>query len=308
YRNEAFVELFPDARAGSVHLSYAIEPEPLDTGGAIGFAARQAGIDEPFVVANGDVLTDLDVSAMIAFHRSSSAKATIALARVSDPSAFGLVHADDHGRVIEFTEKPPAGGDIRPGWVNAGTYVLDPAILDHIPVRRRVSVEREVFPKLVADQCLFSFASDDYWTDTGTPGQYLAAHLDLVDGRRGAPPAPNARQVGPDLWMMGEATIDGEVVGPALVGHKCHIAVGSRVQRSVLGAGSKVDSGASVSGSVLLAGVLVHAGAVVRDSIVGPGATIGAGAVVSGLSVIGSGVHVPVAAVLDGQRVPEGAS
>lgn len=304
YLNQAFVDLFPDGRSGEMELRYAIEPEPLDTAGAIAFAARQAGIDEAFLVANGDVLTDLDVSAMIDHHRSRGAQTTLALARVSDPSAFGLVHTDDDDRVVEFVEKPPTGSSPGPGWVSAGTYLLEPSVLDRIPAGRRVSVEREIFPAVVAAGGLYGFPSVDYWTDTGTPGQYLAAQLDLLTGRRPGPPAPGARYDGHGRWVLGQARIDGDVTGPALLGDGAHVAGGARVSSSVVGARSTIRAGAVVRGSVLLPGTVVHEGARVDGSIVGHGATIGARATVVGLSVVGPGRCVAAGSSLDGERLP----
>ena len=152
---------------------------------------RQAGIDERFLVVNGDILTDLDITAMLAFHDSrDGAEATIALAHVADSSAFGLVITDEaDGRVERFVEKPPAD-QAGPGHVNAGTYVFEPGCSTASPTGRRVSVEREVFPGIVADRALYAFPSPAYWTDTGTPAQYLQAQLDIVAGRRPGPARP----------------------------------------------------------------------------------------------------------------------
>jgi len=304
YLHEAFVDLFPEGCYGELALRYAVEPEPLDTAGAIAFAARGAGIDESFLVANGDVLTDLDVSAMVAWHSARGAEATISLARVEDPGAFGMVSTDDDGRVLEFVEKPPPGSRAEPGWVSAGTYVLEPSVLSDVPDGRRVSVEREVFPLVVARGGLYGFASTDYWTDTGTPSQYLAAQLDLVAGRRPGPPAPGARQSADGWWMLGTATVAGEVVAPSLLGDGSRVATGATVAGSVVGADCTVERGAAVRGSVLLAGTTVGEGAVVAESIVGHGAVIGSGAIVTGLSVVGPGAEVAREAHLDAARVP----
>ncbi|HVF14387.1 MAG TPA: NDP-sugar synthase, partial [Acidimicrobiales bacterium] len=183
YLHEAFAALFAGGRFGAMDVCFAVEPEPLDTGGAIRFAADSAGIDERFLVVNGDVLTDLDITAMLDFHDSrDEPDATIALAHVLDSSAFGLVVTDPaDGRVERFIEKPPAD-KAGPGDVNAGTYIFEPQVLQRIAEGRRVSVEREVFPGLVADRALFAFLSPAYWTDTGTPSQYLRAQLDIIGG------------------------------------------------------------------------------------------------------------------------------
>ncbi len=313
YLPDAFIELFPDGKSGNVRLTYAVEPEPLDTAGAIGFAARFAGIHERFLVVNGDILTDLDVTAMVDFHVRRGATATISLAKVEDPSAFGLVPVDDEGRVVAFLEKPapgavpagPAQASARGHLVNAGTYVLEPSVLDRIPEGRRVSIEREVFPALAAAGALYGFDSPDYWTDTGTPRQYLDAQLDLLTGRRPGPPAPDARSASNGVWTVGVANVPSTARGPAFVGEGAEVAEGAYVERSVIGARSRVDAGAQVCGSVLLPGVHVGEGAVVTGSILGTGVTVGKGAEVTGLSVLGDGYTVEAGARLDGVRLPE---
>jgi mannose-1-phosphate guanylyltransferase len=275
YKPDAFLDAYPDDRCAGVHLAYAVEPEPLDTAGAIGFAARTAGIDERFLVVNGDVLTDIDLGALVAFHETSGAEGTIALTRVEDPSHFGVVPADAHGRVEAFVEKPPRD-EAPTDLINAGFYVLEPSVVGRIPSDRRVNIERETFPAMVGDRSLFAQADDAYWIDVGTPERYLQASLDLVDGSR-------AERVDP---VVG-ATIDGDVV------------------HSIVGVGARVAAGARVVDSIVLAGASIGAGATVTRSIVGPGATIGDGAVLDELTVIGHDVTIDSAARLHGAVVPE---
>ena len=145
YRPDAFLDAYPDGRCAGVELIYAVEATPLDTAGAIRFAARFAGIDETFVVVNGDVLTGARRDGLVAFHRERGAEATMALTPVEDPSAFGVVPTDEEGRVMAFIEKPPPG-EAPTNLINAGTYVLEPSVLARIPEGRRVSIERETFP------------------------------------------------------------------------------------------------------------------------------------------------------------------
>ena len=303
YLHGAFQTLFPDGAAGNVRLTYAVEPEPLDTAGAVGFSARLAGIDERFLVVNGDVLTDLDVTAMVAFHEDRGAQATISLAKVADPSAFGLVPIDGNGKVVAFVEKP-APGAVGPSLINAGTYVLEPSVLDHIPEGQRVSIERQVFPVLAAAGSLYGFDSADYWTDTGTPAQYIDAQLDLLSGRRPGPAAPGARAVADGVWTAGEADFGASVQGVAFVGDGAWVAPDASVQNSVVGAGCRVHPGARVLDSVLLAGVEVGSGAMVRRSIIGRHARVGDRAEVTDLSVIGDGYAVEAGARLVGARLP----
>ncbi len=188
YKPDAFAHAYPDGTCAGVELHYAVEPEPLDTAGAIRFAAEHAGITERFVVVNGDVLTDLDVTALMAFHDAHGAEGTIALYPVEDPSAFGVVPTEPDGKVIAFVEKPPRD-EAPTNLINAGTYVLEPSVLGRIEAGRKVSIEREVFPAMVVDGGLYAMADESYWIDTGTPVKYLEAQFDLIDGRRGAPVA-----------------------------------------------------------------------------------------------------------------------
>ena len=256
-------------------LRYAVEPEPLDTGGAISFAAREAGIDDTFFVVNGDVLTDLDVRALLAFHREQGAQATIHLTPVEDPSSFGVAALDAEGRVLRFVEKPPR--DAAPSnMINAGTYVFEPSMIDRVPVGGKVSIERVVFPAVAAESRLYALCTDDYWIDTGRPEYYRQANLDAVSGLRRTVLEP-ARGEG--------AKVDGAVDG------------------SVLGAGVEVAAGADVRASVLLSGARVGRGAVVVNSVLGRDAEVGAGAVLDDV-VLGSGAIVEAGEHLSNARRP----
>lgn len=277
FRPDVFIEAYPDGECGGVALHYAVEPEPLDTAGAVRFAARSAGIDETFLVVNGDVLTDLDVRRLWDFHHETGAEATIALTPVDDPSRYGVVPIDEVGRVIEFVEKPPPG-TAPTNWINAGTYVLEPSVIDRIDEGRKVSIERETFPALVADGSLFAQCSDAYWLDAGTPATYLQAQLDLIDGTRAEESAVAA---------------SAEVDPSATVDH------------SVLMADVVVGNGAVVSGSVLMPGVTVGPGAHIIDSIVATGAMVGPDSRIESLSVVGASVELPARTMLSGAVVPE---
>lgn len=301
YLPDLFQARYPDRVCAGVQVRYAVEAEPLDTGGAIRFAATEAGIAERFVVANGDVLTDLDVGALVAFHAARGAAATIALSQVDDPSRFGVVVTGDDGRVRDFIEKPPH--DHAPSrWVNAGTYVFEPSVIERIPAGRRVSVEREVFPALARQGVLFAMGSDAAWVDAGTPEQYRSANLAALGGPE--PPCPGVREVKERCWVGHGAAVAGVLRGPVLVEAGARVGPDAIVERSVIGARCTLEAGARVAGSVLLAGVLVGEGAVVEDSVLGEGAAVGAGAKVVGGSVIGGGQRVEPGARLDGVREP----
>lgn len=278
YRPDAFLEAYPDGAIAGVRLTYAVEPEPLDTAGAVGFAAAAAGIDDTFIVVNGDVLTDLDVTALWDFHRSRGGEGTIALTPVDDPSRFGVVPIDPEGRVIEFVEKP-APGTAPTNWVNAGTYVLEPSVLGRIDEGRKVSIERETFPALATDGSLYAVQSSAYWLDAGTPASYLQAQLDIIDGRRRTIEDP----VHADASVHADAAID----------------------HSVVMAGAVIEDGATLRDSVVLPGARVGAGAVVVGSIVGSRAVVGQDCSLHGLSVVGHEVTLAPGTVLDAARVPQ---
>ena len=159
-------------------LEYAVEDEPLGTGGAIGFAGRE--LEGSFFALNGDSLREADLGAMVAFHRESGAKATILLTPVADPSRYGLVRTAADGRVETFLEKPRPE-EIDTDLINAGLYVLEPEVLDLVPPGRAVSIEREVFPRLAAEGSVFGIALPGYWLDVGTPETYLQAHRDVLE-------------------------------------------------------------------------------------------------------------------------------
>jgi mannose-1-phosphate guanylyltransferase len=303
YLPDAFMAAYPAGLAAGVRLSYAVEPEPLDTAGAVRFAADHAGVDDTFVVVNGDVLTDMDVTALIAFHRDRGAEGTIALHPVADPSAFGVVPTDGDGRVTAFVEKPPRE-EAPTNLINAGTYVLEPSVLARVPKGRRVSIERETFPAMVRDGGLYARPDDAYWLDTGTPAAYLQAHRDLLEGRRPSSPSPGARLEGESLWIIGSPVIDGTVVGPSLLADGARVAAGARVERSVLGAGAAVEAGATVVDSVLLSGARIAGGSTVAGSILGPRSTVGERCDVRPTSVLGAGAVVASGTSLDGERVP----
>lgn len=305
YRPDPFLSLFPGDKVGKLSLTYAVEPEPMGTAGAIRFAADAAGIDETFLAVNGDVLTDLDIAALVELHREWSAEGTIALTRVDDPSAYGCVPTGPDGRVLRFVEKPRPGEALT-GEVNAGTYVIEPGVLDRIPAGRATSIEREIFPAMAGKGSLFAAAFDTYWIDTGTPAKYLQAQLDLLDGVRPPPPAPGAHLRDHRVWVIDDAVVDGEVHGPSLVGAAAYVHSGAQVERSVVGSGARVAEGARVRNSVLLAGSAVHAGAVVDGSIVGEGAVVGEGARLSGLTVVGSAFEVEPGARVHSERLPLG--
>ena len=308
YRPDAFSDAFPDGVIAGVRSTYAVEPTPLDTAGAIRFAAGFGGIDDTFVVLNGDVLTDFDISDLVSFHRRRGAEGTIGLTPVDDPSSFGVVPTDADGKVTAFIEKPPRD-EAPTNLINAGIYIFEPSVLGRIAPDIRVSIERETFPAMVADGTLYAKGSDAYWLDTGTPDAYLRAHRDLLSGRRSGPPAPDAVErpdLGAGVWVIGDVDVAAGTVERSLVGRGASVAPNAQVTGSVVGAGARVEDGSTVTDSVLLPGARIAARATVDGSIVGPDATVGQRCRVSGVSVIGAGAVIASGTSLDGERYPSG--
>jgi mannose-1-phosphate guanylyltransferase len=255
YKPDAFLAAYPEGTCAGVALRYVVEAEPLDTGGAIAYAADEAAITERFIVVNGDVLTDVNYSALLDMHAARGAWATIGLTPVEDPSRFGVVVTDADGRVTAFIEKPPAGA-APTNLINAGVYVMEPAALDIVERGRRVSVEREVFPAMVDNGTLFAAACDGYWIDTGNPVSYIQANIDIAGDS----------VVDPTAKVDSTASIVASVVHAHAV-----IGAGAGVDHSIIGAGANVGSGATV-----------------RDyTVVGAGASVAEGADVAGAQVGG---------------------
>jgi mannose-1-phosphate guanylyltransferase len=255
-----------EERAGA-RIRYVAEPEPLGTAGAIRFAADALGddLDSRFLALNGDVLTDLDLGVLLRAHEEWGAAATIGLHPVEDSSAFGLVQSDEEGKVLEFLEKT---GERKPGEVNAGMYVLERSVLDLVPPGENVSIERDVFPRLVGAG-LHGLLLDGYWVDIGTPERYLQASWDILEGKVRTRVEPTSPGV---LIGTGARVGDGAVVGPrAVIGPGCRVGARAEIVESVLLDGCGVGEGARVVGSILSPGAEVVAGAVVEGVVAGEG-------------------------------------
>jgi mannose-1-phosphate guanylyltransferase len=277
-----------DGSALGVQLRYLEEPRPLGTGGALKFA--EALLDERFLMLNGDVLTDLDLTAQLLQHERTGARATLALIQVEDPSAYGLVRRNPDCSVSEFVEKP-GPEQIDDDLINAGAYVIERDVLAMMaPAGTNISIEREVFPALV-DNGLFGYAASGYWLDIGTPERYLQATYDILEGNVTTEVGRRLSEV--RLALIDGADVHGRVVAPTLVGPGSSIARGAIVGgRTVLGRGVTIGEGAHVEGSVLLDGVTVGPRTTVRSSIIGAGASIGDHCHLDGGVVLGEGVSL----------------
>ncbi len=261
-----------DAACG-VRLTYAYEEQPLGSGGAIAHAA--AGWREPFLVCNGDIVTDVDLGALMEAHRAASVELTLFLHRVDDPSAYGVVVLNERSEVTRFVEKPPAG-QAPSNMINAGIWLFEPELLLELPRDRPSRVEDELFPQLAtAGRRVLGYQAPAYWRDIGTPQTYLAANLDALRNEVAGLEALDAVVSSDFVLAATDALIDGR----------------ARVRDAVLGQGVRVEAGAVVESSVLWSGVRIGAGAVVRSSVLASDAEVAAGSVVEG-QTLGRGARV----------------
>ena len=266
YLPDAIADHFGDGSRHGVRLTCLQEEEPLGTGGAIKNAEHL--LHDTFLVLNGDILTDIDLSAMIAYHRDQGAQATLALTWVDDPTPFGAVETSPDGRIHCFREKPKPE-EVTTHYINAGVYVFEPALFQEMP-SGVFSVERDLYPRLVGKGVpLFGYHTQGYWLDIGTVEKYLQAHQDILDGK--VPARVPGRQVTPGVWADRSALIDPRAIlePPLVVGAGAQVGAGARVgSYSVLGDGSAVGEGAILNSSVVWPGSVVDPGAELADCVV----------------------------------------
>ncbi len=284
YQPRRIEEVFGDGAGTGVRLRYVVEPAPLGTGGAIRYAAQ--GITDTLVVFNGDVMTSVDVNAVVALHRERKAKATIVLTPVDNPTAYGLVETETDGRVRRFLEKPKED-EISCDTINAGIYVLEPATFDRIPKDVSYSIERAYFPSLIERHDMFvAYVDQGYWIDIGTPEKYVQVHKDMFDGKFAGGLFKTADRTKP--IVSPEARIDegATISGPCFID-----------------AGAHIKAGATIGGySVIGRGVVVEESADLQDTIVWPNSRIGQNAVVHG-PIIGRNCHIGRDAVIRGRAL-----
>ncbi|HYY99402.1 MAG TPA: NDP-sugar synthase [Pyrinomonadaceae bacterium] len=279
YQPNKIEQQLGDGSDFGVKINYTVEPQPMGTAGAYKFAEDL--IREPTVVFNGDIVTDLDLKAVIRQHNERNAAATIVLAPVDNPSAYGLVETHEDGRVKRFLEKPKAD-EISCNTINAGTYILDPKVLDYVPAGENYSFEYGVFPALLeAGEPFYAHVPESaYWIDIGTPARYLQVHQDILAGRvRGIKPK--------DGRGSSDLATHSEVDGLSVVGDDCTVKPGAQVINSVLGEGVHVEEKARIENSVVWPHTRVGSGAQVVNAIVGRGCHIGRSAQVGAGAVLG---------------------
>jgi mannose-1-phosphate guanylyltransferase len=288
YLAEVFEPYFGDGASLGLHIEYVTEDEPLGTGGAIRNVASRlhSAPDDPVLIFNGDILTGLDIRALVETHERTAADVSLHLTKVTDPRAYGLVPTDDTGKVLAFLEKPQTPEEIVTDQINAGAYVFRRSVIDTIPTGRPVSVERETFPDLLSSGAhLQGMVDSTYWLDLGTPQAFVRGSADLVLGRAPSPAVPGRcgdRLVLPSASVAPDAKLTGG---------------------TVVGEDAVIGSGARISGSTVLAGAVVEPGAVITDTLIGARARVGARSVLTGV-VVGDGASVgPDNELREGVRV-----
>ncbi|OLE35128.1 MAG: hypothetical protein AUG48_11695 [Actinobacteria bacterium 13_1_20CM_3_68_9] len=290
-------------------IRYMEEPEPLGTAGPLRLAADEGLLGERFLVLNGDLLTDLDLGALIRAHEGRGAIATLALYPVEDPRSYGLVRRAGgpsapgarpeslEGDVLEFLEKPDPG-QIDTDEINAGAYVLERAVIESIPPGKMVSIEREVFPHLVG-LGLYGHRLEGYWMDIGTPERYLQASWDILEGR--VRTATGERLDGTGLLVEEGVHVDpgASVNPPALLETEVAVGAGASIgARAVIGHRSEIGEGATVSSSVVLSDCRIGPHASVHEAILAPGVHVGEGARIEAGAVIGEGARIEAGVAL----------
>lgn len=285
YQPRRIEDMFGDGDKG-LKITYVVEPQPLGTAGAVRYA--NSSLDETVVVFNGDVMTGVDLPAVLKLHREREAKATIVLTPVDNPAAYGLVETDPEGNVLRFLEKPKPE-EIRCNTINAGIYLLEPELLERIPKDTASSIERSFFPSLVERGDRFiAYIDHGYWIDIGTPEKYLQVHRDVMDGRFPAPPFDQG--MAETVWVALDARIEegakveapvfvdsgavvrpGAHIGPyAVIGRECQIEEEARISGSIIWAATRIGRDAEVTGAIL--GRRCHVG---RNATIREGAVLG---------------------------------
>ncbi|MGF1601189.1 MAG: sugar phosphate nucleotidyltransferase [Thermosynechococcaceae cyanobacterium] len=250
YQADQIQAYFGDGDAFGVKIRYVVEETALDTAGAMKLAEPYY-TGEPLIVFNADILTDLDLAALIEAHQHTQALATLTLTRVKDPTAFGLVELAEDGCVVAFREKPTAEEAAQLGidTVNAGTYILNPEIFAQYPDNQPLSFERTVFPDLLAQQKqVTGFIWDGYWMDLGTPAKYVQGQLDMLTGKMPHDFSAFAMEQSPTVWVANSATVDpgAKLTGPCLICDRTRLGSQAVIPaNTVIGAHSFIDSALS---------------------------------------------------------------
>ena len=287
-----------------VKLNYVVEDAPLGTAGAVKNAERY--LDETFLALNGDIFTDLDITALIDFHQERKAKATIALTPVDDPTSYGLIETGTEGRITRFLEKPKRS-QITTNMINAGTYALEPEVLAQIPPQTKVSIEREVFPLLIEQgKPVYAYPSSAYWMDTGTPGKYLQLHQDLLNGESSQYASPGEMVIGEQSHIHPTAQIKGPVMigsnctigrrvrltGPVVIGAGCTILEDAVIEESIIWWNTRLGKQVNIRNSIIANNCCLNAENTIENSVLGDNVTVASGCKLEPNSKIWPGTNV----------------
>jgi len=258
-------DYFSDGEQYGVRLHYVREDKSLGTAGAIKNVEEH--LEDTCVVMNGDVFTDLDITAMLHFHRQKKAQVTIALTPVDDPTKYGLIETDSDGRITRFLEKP-SRDQVTTNMINAGTYIMEPEVLRQIPPERKVSIERETYPLLLAsDKPVYAFPSLDYWIDMGTPEKYIQLHTDLLHGKSSVKYLPSNTTV--DVGEHCSIHPSAQITGPSVIGNDCIIGQNVKISGpTVIGPDCEIRSDTVIESSIIWQNVILGPSANLRQSIV----------------------------------------
>ncbi len=297
---------FGDGSQFGVRLSYAREDVPLGTAGAVKNTERY--LDETFLVLNGDIFTDLDITAMIASHLERKAKVTIALTPVDNPTSYGLIETNAQGRITRFLEKP-SWSQVTTNMINAGTYILEPDVLTYIPPEANFSFERELFPLLLdRSELVYAYPSSAYWIDIGTPEKYLQLHRDLLSGESSQYALASAEKVliGEQSSIDSTAQIKGPVligdnctigrkvrlIGPVVIGSGCRILSETVVEESIIWRNTRLGPRTNLRNSILADNCCLNADSIVEDSLLGDNVTLVSGCKLEPANKIWPGTRV----------------
>lgn len=301
------IEAHFGSRHAGMEIEYRVEEKPLGTAGGIRYGA-EGRIEGTFLAMNGDSLRTADIGKLLAFHRENDALATLQLTPVEDPTRFGLVRVAADGRVAAFLEKPRPE-EIDTNLINAGLYVLEAEVLDLVTPDVPVSIERDVFPKIVERARLYGLALPGYWLDVGTPDSYLQAHRDVLDREAESEVGELLGSGGLHVDATATVAAGARIVAPAFVGAGAVIEAGARVGgRTVVAAGAQVGADCVLEDAVIGAGARLGRGVHVHGAIVGEEAQVGDGCSIRALAVVGPGAHLGEGNMLDaGLKIGAGA-
>jgi mannose-1-phosphate guanylyltransferase len=288
YQPRRIEEVFGDGSDSGIAIRYVVEPAPLGTAGAVRYAGDS--LRDSVVVFNGDVLTEVDLVAVIKLHRERKAKATIVLTPVENPSAYGLVETDAEGNILRFLEKPKAD-EITCDTINAGIYILEPDTFDRIPKDTPWSIERSFFPSLIErGETFVAYVYRGYWIDIGTPEKYMQVHRDIMDGRYAGYRAAPFNSHTPVPWVSSDARIEegATIDGPCFVDEGTVVKAGARIGAySVIGRKCHIEENATIEQAIVWANTRISQEALVRRSIVGRHCHVGRNAAIENGVVLG---------------------